>query len=131
MTRIATWLILFWMTGHGLALAAATVSGRVVDSVSGSGLAGVSLRVEISGTAWDPPEPTADDGGFSLNLTAAFPTQALDTDALFISLSKPGYRPVTRIMHARRRGALEFRSMKYPCGARQMPVGWSQKSAPD
>jgi len=114
MTRIATWLMLFWMTGHGLAFATATVSGRVVDAVSGSGLAGVSLRVEISGSAWDPPEPTADDGGFSLDLAAAFPTRALDTDVLFISLSKPGYRPVTRIMHARRRGALDFRSVEIP-----------------
>ena len=112
MTHVGTWLALLWMATHGVAYAAATVSGRVVDSVSGSGLAGVVLRVEISGRSWDPPNPTGASGDFSLDLTEVFPADALDTDALFISLSKSGYRPVTRIMRARQRGNLDFREVE-------------------
>lgn len=116
MTHAGSWVVLLWLTIHSLACAAATVSGRVVDSVSGSGLAGVVLRVEISGRSWDPPNPTGASGDFSLDLTEAFPVDALDTDALFISLSKPGYRPVTRIMRARQRGNLDFRGVEIDLG---------------
>lgn len=114
MIRVLTWLVVLWMTQQGLALGAATVAGRVVDAASGDGLAGVALRIEVSGSAWDSPAPTGPDGRFSLDLTSTFPADALDTDALFISLNKTGFRPVTRIMRAQRRGELTFTQLELP-----------------
>ena len=67
MTRVLTWLIVLWMTQQGLALGTATVAGRVVDTASGDGLAGVALRIEVSGSAWDSPAPTFT--GFDVDLS--------------------------------------------------------------
>ena len=114
MTRALAWMLVLLMAHQGSALGAATVAGRVIDAASGEGLAGVALRIELSGSAWDVPSSTGSDGTFSLDLTKEFPADALDTDALFISLRKANFRPVTRIMRAQRRGQLEFRQLEIP-----------------
>lgn len=116
------WTSRAWLAASALLAAAtafpqgAVVTGRVQDQATGAALAGVRVVVELSGSGRSVALPATTDAGGSFTFDPAqhFSAQERDTEGLSLSLSKDGYRRLTKVRRLPGRGdfrvgALEFR----------------------
>jgi hypothetical protein len=85
---------------------AAVVNGRVLDQVSGAGLAGVHVVVELSGSGRSVTLPATTDasGAFVFDPAQHFSAPERDTEGLSLSFSKEGYRGLTKVRRLPGRG---------------------------
>jgi hypothetical protein len=102
----------------------AVVNGRVLDQVSGAGLAGVRVVVELSGSGRSVTLPATTDASGAFVFDPAQHFSASERDTRFsLSFSKEGYRGLTKVRRLPGRGDFRLSPLELRLEPQAAPAG--------